>query len=113
LGEDSPGPKGADGTQRAFARLLANKAIRPNIKFPEMASNYRIRLKNDNGDYVRKVSKTINTTSDTDLLLVSTSYYLVRTIHLPGEGRNRIEVTVDGERMLLNGKDRPAVFSYR
>ena len=94
-------------------QAVGQQKIKVYIKFPEMGSNYQINLQKNDGDFRRVMSKTINTTSDTDLLLVGTAYYLVRTIDLPGEGRYRIEVTVNGERMLLNGKDRPKVFNYR
>jgi hypothetical protein len=59
------------------------------------------------------MSKTINTTSDTSLQVVGDWHYLVRTIDLPGEGKYRIRVTEDGDRVTVNGKDRPAVYSYR
>lgn len=93
-------------------RISANQ-VKVYIKFPEMGANYQIKLQKNDGKWSRKMSNTITSTADLDLLVVGNAYYLVRTLELPGEGRYRIEVTVDGERMLLNGKDRPVVFSYR
>jgi uncharacterized repeat protein (TIGR02543 family) len=115
LGPTGPaaGIKPVTGQTKIWTKRISANQVKVYVKFPEMGSNYQIRLQKNDGDFRRVMSKTINTTSDTDLLLVGTSYYLVRTIDLPGEGRYRIEVTVDGERMLLNGKDRPTVFSYR
>lgn len=53
-----------------------------------MGTNYQINLQKNDGDYVRKMSKTINTTADTGLRIVGDWYYLVRTITLPGKGRS-------------------------
>lgn len=106
------GIKPVSGQTRVWTKRISANQVKVYIKFPEMGSNYQINLQKNNGVFRRVVSKTINTTADTSLRVVGPSYYLVRTIDLPGEGRYRIEVTVDGERMLLNGKDRPKVFSY-
>ncbi|SCX15478.1 hypothetical protein [Candidatus Aquiluna sp. UB-MaderosW2red] len=78
-----------------------------------MGANYQIKLQKNDGDYVRKMSKTINSTADTGLRVIGDSYYLVRTITLPGSGQYRIAVTLDGERTVLNSKDRPVFYSYR
>jgi hypothetical protein len=59
------------------------------------------------------MSKTITTTADDDLLVVGDAYYLVRTLELPGEGQYRIQIIESGDRIALNGKDRPAVYNYR
>ena len=101
------------GKTWVWTKRLSKNEVKVYIKFPEMGANYQIRLQKNDGDYARKMSKTINTTSDTDLRVVGEWYYLVRTITLPGEGRYRIEVTQDGQRVTLNGQDRPAVYSYR
>jgi hypothetical protein len=78
-----------------------------------MGANYQVKLQKNDGKWSRKMSKTITTTSDTDLLVVGDSYYLVRTLELPGEGQYRIQITESGDRITLNGKDRPAVYNYR
>lgn len=113
----TPGPAtGIDavsGQSWVWTKRIATNQVKVYIKFPEMGANYQINLQKNDGDYTRKMSKTINTTSDTDLRVVGEWYYLVRTITLPGEGRYRIEVTQDGQRVTLNGQDRPAVYSYR
>jgi hypothetical protein len=101
------------GKSWVWTKRLSKNEVKVYIKFPEMGANYQIRLQKNDGDYVRKMSKTINSTSDTDLRVVGEWYYLVRTITLPGEGRYRIEVTQDGERTVLNGENRPVVYSYR
>lgn len=112
-----PGPaaniEAVTGETWAWTKRISNNQVKVYIKFPEMGSNYQINLQKNSGDYVRKMSKTINTTADNDLRVVGESYYLVRTIALPGEGRYRIELIQDGKRLLLNGQDRPAVYSYR
>ena len=96
-----------------WTKRINKNEVKVYIKFPEMGANYQINLQKNDGEYSRKMSKTINTTADTDLRVVGEWYYLVRTITLPGEGRYRIEVTQDGQRVTLNGQDRPAVYSYR
>ena len=96
-----------------WTKRISKNEVKVYIKFPEMGANYQINLQKNDGEYSRKMSKTINTTADTDLRVVGEWYYLVRTITLPGEGRYRIEVTQDGQRVTLNGQDRPAVYSYR
>jgi hypothetical protein len=107
------GIEAVEGQTWAWTKRISANQVKVYIKFPEMGANYQIKLQKNDGKWSRKMSKTITSTSDADLLVVGDAYYLVRTLELPGEGRYRIEVTVDGERMLLNGKERPAVFSYR
>jgi hypothetical protein len=78
-----------------------------------MGVNYQVKLQKNDGGWSRRMSKTINTTSDTSLRVVGDWYYLVRTLELPGEGQYRIQITASGDRITLNGKDRPAVYNYR
>lgn len=107
------GIEAVSGQSWVWTKRISKNEVKVYIKFPEMAANYQINLQKNDGDWVRKVSKTINSTSDTDLRVVGDAYYLVRTIELPGEGRYRIEVTQDGQRTVLNGEDRPVVYTYR
>ena len=103
----------ARGLSWLGTKRIARNQVKVYIKFPEMGANYQVNLQKNDGEYSRKMSKTINTTADSDLRVVGEWYYLVRTITLPGEGRYRIEVTQDGQRITLNGEDRPAVYSYK
>ena len=107
------GIEAVSGQTWVWTKRLSENEVKVYIKFPEMGANYQINLQKNDGDYVRRMSKTINSTNDTDLRVVGEWYYLVRTITLPGEGRYRIEVTQDGERTVLNGENRPVVYSYR
>lgn len=106
------GIKPVTGKTKIWTKRLSANQVKVYIKYPEMGVNYQVSLQKNDGDYVRKMSKTINTTSDTDLRVVGESYYLVRTIELPGEGRYRIQLEVDSERLQINGKNRPAVYKY-
>lgn len=107
------GLEAVSGQSWIWTKRLSKNEVKVYIKFPEMGARYQINLQKNDGDFVRKMSKTINSTSDTDLRVVGEWYYLVRTITLPGEGRYRIEVTQDGQRVTLNGADRPAVYTYK
>jgi len=113
----SPGPaaeiEAVSGQSWLWTKRIGNNEVKVYIKFPEMGANYQINIQKNDGDWVRKMSKTINGTADTDLRVVGQWYYLVRTITLPGEGRYRIEVIQDGQRTILNGENRPAVYTYR
>jgi len=107
------GIEAVEGQSWAWTKRISANQVKVYIKFPEMGANYQIKLQKNDGKWSRKMSKTITTTSDTDLLVVGDSYYLVRTLELPGEGQYRIQITESGDRITLNGKDRPAVYNYR
>jgi hypothetical protein len=107
------GLEALSGQARAWTKRISPTQVRVYIKFPEMGSNYQVNLQRNDGAYVRVMSKTINTTADTDLRVVGDWYYLVKTIDIEDAGRYRIEVTQDNERMPLNGRDRPAVYNIR
>jgi hypothetical protein len=107
------GIEAVEGQTWAWTKRISANQVKVYIKFPEMGSNYQIKLQKNDGKWSRKMSKTITTTADTDLLVVGDAYYLVRTLELPGEGQYRIQITESGDRITLNGKDRPAVYNYR
>jgi uncharacterized repeat protein (TIGR02543 family) len=102
-----------EGQTRVWTKRISANQVKVYIKFPEMGVNYQIQLQKNSGAFRRVMSKTINTTADTSLRVVGDWYYLVRTIDLPGEGKYRINVYVDGERSELNGKMRPVAYRYR
>jgi hypothetical protein len=107
------GIEAVEGQTWAWTKRISANQVKVYIKFPEMGSNYQIKLQKNDGKWSRKMSKTITSTSDADLLVVGDAYYLVRTVELPGEGQYRIQITESGDRITLNGKDRPAVYNYR
>jgi hypothetical protein len=107
------GIEAVEGQTWAWTKRISANQVKVYIKFPEMGANYQIKLQKNDGNWSRKMSKTITTTADDDLLVVGNAYYLVRTLELPGEGQYRIQITESGDRITLNGKDRPAVYNYR
>jgi uncharacterized repeat protein (TIGR02543 family) len=107
------GIEAVEGQSWAWTKRISANQVKVYIKFPEMGANYQIQLQKNDGKWSRKMSKTITSTSDADLLVVGDAYYLVRTLELPGEGQYRIQITESGDRITLNGKDRPAVYNYR
>jgi uncharacterized repeat protein (TIGR02543 family) len=101
-----------EGQTRVWTRRISATEVKVYIKFPTMGARYDINFQKDGGRYVNRMRRIVNTTADPGLRVVGDWYYLVRTITLPGTGRYRIEVTQDGERVLLNGKTRPVVYRY-
>jgi uncharacterized repeat protein (TIGR02543 family) len=112
----APGTEGGSplpavsGQTSVWTKRISATEVKVYIKFPEMGAHYRINFQTNDGPYVNKMRRTINTTADSGLRVVGNWYYLVRTITLAVPGRYRIEVTQDGKRIPINGKTRPAVY---
>ena len=101
------------GQTKVWTKRISATEVKVYIKFPEMGAHYRINFQTNNGPYVNRMRRTINTTADTGLRVVGDWYYLVRTITLTAPGSYRIEVTQDSNRVLLNDKMRPAVYNVK
>jgi hypothetical protein len=100
------------GTQKAWTVNQGDGTAKVYVKFPEVGGKLRIlHQTGGGGSYDSIYSKTTTSETMDGLRIVEgVGTYVVRTIDL-ADGTNRIRVSVDGEDIEVNGKDRPARYN--